>query len=116
MQVNDPEALELAFHQGPTFIKAYCQLYTFELFPSQIAHFIHVVPCKLYTLKGFSCQIVHLILETGNDPEALELAFHQGPTIINAYFQAATNLVDRDSGMSNDLPRPRRSELSECFV
>ena len=30
----------------------------------------------------------------GNDPEALELAFHQGPKIINAYCQAATNQVD----------------------
>ena len=61
------KALELAFHQGPTFINAYCQLYTLELFPSQIVHFIHVVPCKLYTLKWFSSQIVHLILETGNE-------------------------------------------------
>ena len=52
----------------------------------------------------------------GNDPEALELDFHQGPTFINAYFQAATNLVDWDSGVSNDLPLPRRSALSKCFV
>ena len=52
----------------------------------------------------------------GNDPEALELAFHQGPTFINAYFQAAKNMVDRDSGVSNDLPRPRTSALSKCFV
>ena len=44
-----------------------------------------------------------------NDPEALELAFHQGATFINAYFQAATNLVDKDSGVSNDLPWPRMS-------
>ena len=29
------------------------------------------------------------------DPEALGLAFeHQGPTFINAYSEAATNLVD----------------------
>ena len=32
----------------------------------------------------------------GNDPETLKLAFHQGPTFINAYFQAATNLADQD--------------------
>ena len=32
----------------------------------------------------------------GNDPEALGLAFHhQGPTFINAYCQAATNLVSQ---------------------
>ena len=32
----------------------------------------------------------------GNEPEALELALHHlGPTFINAYCQAATNLVDR---------------------
>ena len=31
----------------------------------------------------------------GNDPQALGLAFHhQGPTFINLYCQAATNLVD----------------------
>ena len=52
----------------------------------------------------------------GNDPETLKLAFRQGPTFINAYFQAATNLVDRDSGVSNDLSQPRRSALSKCFV
>ena len=54
-----------------------------------------------------------------NDPEALGLTFHhQGPTFINAYCQAATNLADRDWGQygGNDLPRPRRSVLSECFV
>ena len=38
MQINDTKALELAFHQGPTFINAYCQLYILELFPSQIVH------------------------------------------------------------------------------
>ena len=33
----------------------------------------------------------------GTDPEALELAFHhQGPTFINAYCQATTNLIDGD--------------------
>ena len=33
----------------------------------------------------------------GNDPEALGIAFHhQGPTFINAYYQAATSLVDQD--------------------
>ena len=32
----------------------------------------------------------------GRDQEALGLAFHlQGPTLINAYCQAATNLVHR---------------------
>ena len=30
----------------------------------------------------------------GNDSEALGLAFHQGPTFIDAYCQGATNLVD----------------------
>ena len=30
-----------------------------------------------------------------NDPESLGLAFHQDPTFINAYCQAATSLVDR---------------------
>ena len=56
----------------------------------------------------------------GINPEALGLAFHhQGPTFINAYCQAVTNLVDRDKGgggWGNDLSRPRRSELSKCFV
>ena len=51
-----------------------------------------------------------------NNPEALELAFHQGHTFINAYFQAATNLVDRVSSVSNDLPWSWRSALSKCFV
>ena len=32
----------------------------------------------------------------GNDPKALGLAFHQGPTLINVYCPAATNLVDKD--------------------
>ena len=32
----------------------------------------------------------------GNDSEALGLVFHHGPTFVNAYCQAATNLVDRD--------------------
>ena len=33
----------------------------------------------------------------GTDPEALGLAFHhQGPTFINTYYQADTNLVDQD--------------------
>ena len=31
----------------------------------------------------------------GNDPEAVGLNFHQCPTFINAYCQAATSLVDR---------------------
>ena len=53
---------------------------------------------------------------TGNYPEALKLAFHQGPTFINAYFQATTNLVDQDSGVSNDLLWPRRSALSKYFT
>ena len=35
-----------------------------------------------------------------NDPETLKLAFHQAPTLINAYFQAATNLADQDSSVS----------------
>ena len=53
----------------------------------------------------------------GTDPETLGLAFlHQGPTFNNAYCQADTNLVDRDRGEGNDLPRPRMSVLSECFV
>ena len=34
--------------------------------------------------------------DVGNDPETLKLAFHQVPTLINAYFQAATNLSDQD--------------------
>ena len=33
------------------------------------------------------------------------LAFHQGPTFINnAYYQAAENLVDRDSGLTKQNP------------
>ena len=55
----------------------------------------------------------------GNDPEALGLAFHhQGPTFINAYHQAATDMVNWDWGQygSNDLPRPKRSAFSKCFV
>ena len=36
----------------------------------------------------------------GYDPEAMGLAFHhQSPTFINAYCQAAANLVDRDWGL-----------------
>ena len=31
----------------------------------------------------------------GDDPEAWWLAFDQGPTFMNAYCQAATNLVDQ---------------------
>ena len=50
----------------------------------------------------------------GTDSEAL--GFQQGLTFINAYCQAATNLVDQDRGGGNGLPRPRRSALSECFV
>ena len=38
----------------------------------------------------------------GNDPEALRLAFHQGLKFNGQY-------------ESNDLPRPRRSLLVECF-
>ena len=37
----------------------------------------------------------------GTDPEASGLAFHhQGPTFINAYCEAATNLVDQDWGLT----------------
>ena len=32
----------------------------------------------------------------GDAAEALELVFHQGPTFVNVYCQAATNLVDQD--------------------
>ena len=32
----------------------------------------------------------------------LKLAFHQGPTLINAYCQAATNLADQDSSVSKE--------------
>ena len=57
----------------------------------------------------------------GIDPAAWRLAFHQGPTFINAYCQAAITVVDRDCGMSkqtfgNDQSRPRRFVLSECFI
>ena len=38
----------------------------------------------------------------GNDPETLKLAFHQGPTLINAYFQVPTNLADQDSSVSKE--------------
>ena len=31
------------------------------------------------------------------------LAFHQGPTFINAYCQAATNLVDRDKATEEKI-------------
>ena len=36
----------------------------------------------------------------GNDPKALELAFHQGPTLTDAYCRVDTNLVDWDWGLS----------------
>ena len=32
----------------------------------------------------------------------LKLAFHQGPTLINAYLQAATNLANQDSSVSKE--------------
>ena len=51
------------------------------------------------------------------DSETLWLAFHhQGPTFSNAYCQGATHLADQDRGRGNDLPRQRRSALSECFI
>ena len=53
--------------------------------------------------------------DAGNDPEALALTFHQGPTFINEYCLAATNVVDWDSGGGNDMPW-LRSALSECFI
>ena len=38
-----------------------------------------------------------LDVDAGNNPEALGLVFHhQCPTFINAHYQAATNVVDRD--------------------
>ena len=40
--------------------------------------------------------------DAGNDPETLKLAFHQGPTLINAYFQAPTNLANQDSSVSKE--------------
>ena len=43
----------------------------------------------------------------GVDPETLGLTFHH---------QAATNLFDPDCGAGNDLPSPRRSVFSQCFV
>ena len=53
----------------------------------------------------------------GTNPEALGLAFHHhGLIFFNAYCQAATNLVNRDRGGSNDLPLPRKSALPEFFV
>ena len=49
----------------------------------------------------------------GTDSKVLGLAFHhQGATFIDAYCQAAINLVDRDSGGGNDMPWPRRSGFS----
>ena len=35
----------------------------------------------------------------GNDPDASLVALHQGLTLINAYCQGATNLVDMYVGM-----------------
>ena len=35
----------------------------------------------------------------GKEPEDLGLAFYQGPTFINAYCQAVTNLADQDWGV-----------------
>ena len=35
---------------------------------------------------------------------------------ISIYCQAAANLIDRGRGGGNDLPRARRSALSECFI
>ena len=59
----------------------------------------------------------------GTDSEALGLAFHhQGPTFIIAYCQGATTGCSETEvgvgprGRPNDLLRPRRSVLSECFV
>ena len=52
------------------------------------------------------------------DPGALGLALlHRGLTFINAYYQAATNLVERDwrQYRGNNLPRSRSSALSEYF-
>ena len=31
-----------------------------------------------------------------------KLTFHQGPTLINAYFQAATNPADQNSSVSKE--------------
>ena len=32
----------------------------------------------------------------GNDSEAVGITLHQGPTFVNEYYQAPTNLVDRE--------------------
>ena len=48
-----------------------------------------------------------------SDPEALGLALHhQGPTFINAYCQVNRNW---EQYQSHDLPRQRKSALSEYF-
>ena len=49
--------------------------------------------------------------DEGTNPEALGPTFyHQGPAYTNLYGQAVTNMVDRNRGGDNDLPRPSRSE------
>ena len=53
----------------------------------------------------------------GNDPETLGLPFHQqGPTFINTYCQAATNLVDRIRiNMEEMMEETWRKCLSKCL-
>ena len=53
--------------------------------------------------------------DAGNDPETLKLAFHQGPTLINAYFQAATNLADYDSSVSKENCALQVLRLAKSF-
>ena len=53
---------------------------------------------------------------TGNDPEALGLAFHQGFTFNYACIHASTNLAHQDELGESSLVRGRKSVLSESFV
>ena len=54
------------------------------------------------SIVACSCR---LIKSDDTNLDTLGLTFlHQGPTFINAHWQAATHLVDRDSSGGCDLP------------
>ena len=48
----------------------------------------------------------------GNDPEPFFFFFFRG---VGSFSQPRLNIFTVDNMVSNDLPQPRRSALSECF-
>ena len=66
--------------------------------------------------KNPTITVVACPWQSAENPQVLELAFQQGSKFIKAYYQAATNLVDRETEVGVMICLGQGGLCSECFV